>query len=123
MAVSELELLRRARGEVSRRRRKKRVCGGRDRRGGDAPPDELRAELLREVGRAPERALGGLAFVEGNDDRLHSRSTRSNRTTAPPPAQASARVSAVARFVVDCGVVLRLAAEEIEVGPEHELLA
>jgi predicted nucleic acid-binding protein len=27
------------------------------------------------------------------------------------------------RFVVDCGVVLRLAAEEIEVSPEHELLA
>jgi predicted nucleic acid-binding protein len=29
----------------------------------------------------------------------------------------------VARFVVDCGVVLRLAAEEIAVAPEHELLA
>ena len=27
------------------------------------------------------------------------------------------------RFVVDCGVVLRLAAEEIEVSEEHELLA
>ena len=27
------------------------------------------------------------------------------------------------RFVVDCGVVLRLAAEELEVAPEHELLA
>ena len=27
------------------------------------------------------------------------------------------------RFVVDCGVVLRLAAEEIEVASEHELLA
>lgn len=27
------------------------------------------------------------------------------------------------RFVVDCGVVLHLAAEEIEVHPEHELLA
>jgi predicted nucleic acid-binding protein len=27
------------------------------------------------------------------------------------------------RFVVDCGVVLRLAAEEIEVAAEHELLA
>jgi len=27
------------------------------------------------------------------------------------------------RFVVDCGVVLRLAGEEIEVSPEHELLA
>ena len=27
------------------------------------------------------------------------------------------------RFVVDCGVVLRLAAEEIEVPAEHELLA
>ena len=27
------------------------------------------------------------------------------------------------RFVVDCGVVLRLASEEIEVHPEHELLA
>ncbi len=27
------------------------------------------------------------------------------------------------RFVVDCGVVLRLASEEIEVPPEHELLA
>jgi predicted nucleic acid-binding protein len=27
------------------------------------------------------------------------------------------------RFVVDCGVVLRLASEEIEVAPEHELLA
>ena len=27
------------------------------------------------------------------------------------------------RFVVDCGVVLRLASEEIEVRPEHELLA
>jgi predicted nucleic acid-binding protein len=27
------------------------------------------------------------------------------------------------RFVVDCGVVLRLAAEEIEVSAEHELLA
>ena len=27
------------------------------------------------------------------------------------------------RFVVDCGVVLHLAAEEIEVRPEHELLA
>ena len=27
------------------------------------------------------------------------------------------------RFVVDCGVVLRLASEEIEVSPEHELLA
>lgn len=29
----------------------------------------------------------------------------------------------MARFVVDCGVVLRLASEEIEVAPEHELLA
>jgi predicted nucleic acid-binding protein len=29
----------------------------------------------------------------------------------------------VTRFVVDCGVVLRLAAEEIEVSEEHELLA
>jgi predicted nucleic acid-binding protein len=27
------------------------------------------------------------------------------------------------RFVIDCGVVLHLAAEEIEVAPEHELLA
>ena len=27
------------------------------------------------------------------------------------------------RFVVDCGVVLELASEEIEVSPEHELLA
>ena len=27
------------------------------------------------------------------------------------------------RFVVDCGVVLRLASEEIEVRGEHELLA
>src|SRR5215210_415548 len=27
------------------------------------------------------------------------------------------------RFVVDCGVVLRLASEGIEVGAEHELLA
>jgi len=29
----------------------------------------------------------------------------------------------VTRFVVDCGVVLRLAAEEIDVPAEHELLA
>ena len=29
----------------------------------------------------------------------------------------------MARFVVDCGVVLHLAAEEIEVSAEHELLA
>jgi predicted nucleic acid-binding protein len=29
----------------------------------------------------------------------------------------------VARFVVDCGVVLHLARERIEVAPEHELLA
>jgi predicted nucleic acid-binding protein len=29
----------------------------------------------------------------------------------------------VTRFVVDCGVVLRLAAEEIAVAPGHELLA
>src|ERR687886_2932510 len=29
----------------------------------------------------------------------------------------------MARFVVDCGVVLHLAADEIEVAPEHELLA
>ena len=29
----------------------------------------------------------------------------------------------MARFVVDCGVVLRLAAEEFEVAPGHELLA
>jgi predicted nucleic acid-binding protein len=29
----------------------------------------------------------------------------------------------MARFVVDCGVVLRLVSEEIEVAPEHELLA
>ncbi len=29
----------------------------------------------------------------------------------------------MARFVVDCGVVLRLASEEIEVPAEHELLA
>jgi predicted nucleic acid-binding protein len=29
----------------------------------------------------------------------------------------------VTRFVVDCGAVLRLAAEEIEVAAEHELLA
>jgi predicted nucleic acid-binding protein len=29
----------------------------------------------------------------------------------------------VTRFVVDCGVVLELAAGEIEVAPEHELLA
>jgi predicted nucleic acid-binding protein len=29
----------------------------------------------------------------------------------------------VTRFVVDCGVVLRLAAEEIQVASEHELLA
>lgn len=27
------------------------------------------------------------------------------------------------KFVVDCGVVLRLAAEEIEVAPKHQLLA
>ncbi len=27
------------------------------------------------------------------------------------------------RFVVDCGVVLRLAAEEVEIAPGHELLA
>ena len=27
------------------------------------------------------------------------------------------------RFVVDCGVVLRLVGEEVEVAPEHELLA
>src|SRR5206468_5687082 len=27
------------------------------------------------------------------------------------------------RFVVDCGVVLRIAAEEIAVAPEHQLLA
>jgi predicted nucleic acid-binding protein len=27
------------------------------------------------------------------------------------------------RFVVDCGVVLKLAREEIEISPEHELLA
>ena len=32
-------------------------------------------------------------------------------------------VDQVARFVVDCGVVLRLAREEIEVRAEHELLA
>jgi predicted nucleic acid-binding protein len=31
--------------------------------------------------------------------------------------------SHMTRFVVDCGVVLRLAAEEIEVRAEHELLA
>ena len=29
----------------------------------------------------------------------------------------------MARFVVDCGVVIRLAGERIEVPPEHELLA
>ncbi|MDQ3823306.1 MAG: type II toxin-antitoxin system VapC family toxin [Actinomycetota bacterium] len=29
----------------------------------------------------------------------------------------------MSRFVVDCGAVLHLAAEEIEVAPEHELLA
>ncbi len=29
----------------------------------------------------------------------------------------------MSRFVVDCGVVMRLANEEIEVAPEHELLA
>jgi len=29
----------------------------------------------------------------------------------------------MARFVVDCGVVLHLASEEIEVAPEHKLLA
>jgi predicted nucleic acid-binding protein len=29
----------------------------------------------------------------------------------------------MARFVVDCGVVLQLAAEEFELPPEHELLA
>ena len=29
----------------------------------------------------------------------------------------------MARFVVDCGVVLHLAAEELEVAPEHKLLA
>jgi predicted nucleic acid-binding protein len=29
----------------------------------------------------------------------------------------------VTRFVVDCNVVLRLAADEIEVAPQHELLA
>jgi predicted nucleic acid-binding protein len=29
----------------------------------------------------------------------------------------------VTKFVVDCNVVLRLAADEIEVAPEHELLA
>ena len=29
----------------------------------------------------------------------------------------------MARYVVDCGVVLRLAAEQIAVSPEHELLA
>jgi predicted nucleic acid-binding protein len=27
------------------------------------------------------------------------------------------------RFVIDCGVVLRIVSEEIEVAPEHELLA
>jgi predicted nucleic acid-binding protein len=32
-------------------------------------------------------------------------------------------VAGVARFVVDCGVVLRLVSEEIEVAPDHELLA
>ena len=31
--------------------------------------------------------------------------------------------SLMIRFVVDCGVVLRLASEEIEVSAEHELLA
>jgi predicted nucleic acid-binding protein len=31
--------------------------------------------------------------------------------------------SRVARFVVDCGVVLQLASEGVEVPPEHELLA
>ena len=29
----------------------------------------------------------------------------------------------MARFVVDCGVVLRLVEDEVEVAPEHELLA
>lgn len=29
----------------------------------------------------------------------------------------------MSRFVVDCGVVLRLASEEIDVSPDHELLA
>src|SRR5215208_3137670 len=29
----------------------------------------------------------------------------------------------MSRFVVDCGAVLKLAAEELEVAPEHELLA
>jgi predicted nucleic acid-binding protein len=29
----------------------------------------------------------------------------------------------VTKFVIDCGVVLRLAAEEIEVAPKHQLLA
>ena len=32
-------------------------------------------------------------------------------------------MSGVTRFVVDCGVVLHLASEAIEVSPEHELLA
>ena len=32
-------------------------------------------------------------------------------------------MEAVTKFVVDCGVVLRLASEEFEVPPEHELLA
>ena len=31
--------------------------------------------------------------------------------------------SHMTRFVVDCGVVLRLASEEIDVRAEHELLA
>jgi predicted nucleic acid-binding protein len=32
-------------------------------------------------------------------------------------------VAGVTRFVVDCGVVLQLARDELEVAPEHELLA
>ena len=37
--------------------------------------------------------------------------------------QGFGRVDEMTRFVVDCGAVLHLAAEEIEVAEEHELLA
>src|SRR5262249_43250249 len=74
--------------------------------------------------RAPDHDRG--AWPAGPTP-LVLRSAEREGSAAPPtlerrPPRVSGEAG-VTRFVVDCGVVLHLAAEEIEVAPEHELLA
>src|SRR5262249_9130771 len=52
-----------------------------------------------------------------------ARHARGGRAVHPRGAWDPIASRNMTRFVVDCGVVLRLASEGIEVAPEHELLA